>query len=90
MLFIFKNPRFLADKGRSGDDRILEESMMKEIGTSLNEPKAETGVNNQLPKKTQDDNTICSVTSKDGTTIGYRHLGHGPALILLHGLMECA
>jgi pimeloyl-ACP methyl ester carboxylesterase len=29
-----------------------------------------------------------SVTSKDGTTIGYRELGHGPGVVLLHGIME--
>jgi pimeloyl-ACP methyl ester carboxylesterase len=29
-----------------------------------------------------------TVTSKDGTTIGYRQLGHGPAVVLLHGIME--
>src|SRR5262245_53147543 len=29
-----------------------------------------------------------SVTSKDGTTIGYRQTGHGPGLILLHGGMK--
>jgi pimeloyl-ACP methyl ester carboxylesterase len=29
-----------------------------------------------------------SVTSKDGTTIGYRQRGHGPGLILLHGGMK--
>ena len=26
-----------------------------------------------------------SVTSKDGTIIGYRQIGHGPGIILLHG-----
>lgn len=26
-----------------------------------------------------------SVTSKDGTTIGFRQLGHGPGLVILHG-----
>jgi len=26
-----------------------------------------------------------SVTSKDGTTIGFRQLGHGPAIVILHG-----
>lgn len=31
-----------------------------------------------------------SVTSKDGTTIGYRQLGHGPGVVLLHGIMESA
>ena len=30
------------------------------------------------------------VTAKDGTTIGYRQLGHGPGLVLLHGMMESA
>jgi pimeloyl-ACP methyl ester carboxylesterase len=30
------------------------------------------------------------VTSKDGTTLGYRQLGHGPALLLVHGAMESA
>ena len=34
--------------------------------------------------------TTSSVTSKDGTTIGYRQLGHGPGLVLLHGAMESA
>src|SRR5262245_12634225 len=29
-----------------------------------------------------------SVTSKDGTTIGYRQMGHGPGLMLLHGGMK--
>jgi len=29
-----------------------------------------------------------SVTSKDGTTIGYRQLGYGPGLVVVHGAME--
>ncbi|MGD0966538.1 MAG: hypothetical protein ABSA57_21950 [Candidatus Acidiferrales bacterium] len=29
-----------------------------------------------------------SVTSKDGTIIGYRQLGLGPGLILVHGGMQ--
>lgn len=29
-----------------------------------------------------------SAVSKDGTTIGYRQLGHGPGVILLHGSMS--
>ena len=28
------------------------------------------------------------VTSKDGVTIGYRQLGHGPGVVLLHGMMS--
>lgn len=31
-----------------------------------------------------------SVTSKDGTTIGYRQLGQGPGIVLIHGAMESA
>ena len=31
-----------------------------------------------------------SVTSRDGTTIGYRRLGHGPGLIAVHGGMQAA
>lgn len=30
------------------------------------------------------------VTSKDGTRIGYRQLGHGPGVVMLHGAMESA
>lgn len=33
---------------------------------------------------------VGSVTSKDGTAIGYRQLGRGPGLVLLHGAMESA
>lgn len=31
-----------------------------------------------------------SVTSKDGTTIGYRRLGRGPGLVILHGGLQAA
>lgn len=34
--------------------------------------------------------TTGSVTSRDGTTIGYRQLGHGPGVVVLHGAMESA
>jgi pimeloyl-ACP methyl ester carboxylesterase len=34
--------------------------------------------------------TTGSVTSRDGTIIGYRQLGHGPGVVLLHGAMESA
>ncbi|RPI95867.1 MAG: alpha/beta hydrolase [Chloroflexi bacterium] len=30
------------------------------------------------------------VTSRDGTNIGYRQLGHGPGIVLLHGMMSSA
>ncbi len=29
-----------------------------------------------------------AVTSRDGTTIGYRQVGHGPGVIVVHGMME--
>src|SRR5262245_37313698 len=31
--------------------------------------------------------STASVVSSDGTTIGYRRLGHGPGVILVHGSM---
>ncbi len=31
-----------------------------------------------------------SVTSRDGTTIGYRQLGRGPGVIAVHGGMQAA
>ena len=34
--------------------------------------------------------TTGSVISQDGTTIGYRQLGHGPGVVLLHGAFESA
>ena len=34
--------------------------------------------------------TLDTVTSKDGTVINYRQLGHGPGVVLLHGSMESA
>ncbi|HEY7021190.1 MAG TPA: alpha/beta hydrolase [Ktedonobacterales bacterium] len=39
---------------------------------------------------TQERYTTDSVTSRDGTTIGYRQLGHGPGIVALHGAMESA
>ena len=32
--------------------------------------------------------TLSSVTSVDGTAIGYRRLGDGPGVVLLHGAMS--
>lgn len=34
--------------------------------------------------------STASVTSQDGTTIGYRQMGNGPALILVHGGMQAS
>jgi pimeloyl-ACP methyl ester carboxylesterase len=38
----------------------------------------------------QEGYTLASATSRDGTPIGYRQLGHGPGVVLLHGAMESA
>src|SRR5438034_7864763 len=35
-----------------------------------------------------DGGAVASVTSADGTTIGYRSRGRGPGLVILHGGME--
>ncbi|MFL5707104.1 MAG: alpha/beta fold hydrolase [Ktedonobacteraceae bacterium] len=44
-----------------------------------------TSVNNQSTATARESYTIGSVISRDGTTIGYRQIGHGPAVVLLHG-----
>jgi pimeloyl-ACP methyl ester carboxylesterase len=52
--------------------------------------KTQTSVNN-LPVVATSEHYITNfVTSQDGTTIGYRQLGHGPGVVLLHGAMESA
>ena len=45
---------------------------------------------NQTAERTQAAYTTDSVISKDGTKIGYRQLGHGPGVMMLHGAMESA
>jgi pimeloyl-ACP methyl ester carboxylesterase len=52
--------------------------------------KTQTSVKNQLTSTTREHYTTDSITSQDGTTIGYRQLGHGPGVVLLHGAMESA
>lgn len=45
-------------------------------------------VNNQATATTREQYATSFVTSSDGTTIGYRQLGHGPGIVMLHGAME--
>lgn len=52
--------------------------------------KTETIVNNQSPATARETYTTGVVPSKDGTTIGYRQLGHGPGVVVVHGAMESA
>jgi len=44
-----------------------------------------TSVNNQSTAPAREHSTTGSVTSQDGTAIGYRQYGHGPGVVLLHG-----
>src|SRR5258708_4464455 len=52
------------------------------------EPKAID--NNQSTTTVREPSTTGSVTSADGTTIGYRQYGHGPGLVLVEGGMQIA
>lgn len=47
-------------------------------------------VKDQSIAPTKTNYTTGSVTSNDGTTIGFRQLGHGPAVVVLHGSMSSA
>ncbi len=47
-----------------------------------------TSINNQAPAPAGAPYTTAHVTSKDGTTIGYRQLGQGPGVVILHGSMS--
>lgn len=52
--------------------------------------RAETSATDRSSATTRDHYTTDFVTSKDGATIGYRQLGHGPGVALIHGAMESA
>ncbi|WIG60792.1 MAG: hypothetical protein OJF49_003540 [Ktedonobacterales bacterium] len=47
-----------------------------------------TSINNPMTTTTWEQYATNYVTSRDGTTIGYRQLGHGPGIVMLHGAME--
>jgi pimeloyl-ACP methyl ester carboxylesterase len=49
-----------------------------------------TIVKNQPTAAELEHSSTGSVISRDGTTIGYRQLGRGPGLVVLHGAMESA
>ena len=50
--------------------------------------KSSTSVSEHSTAIVANQSMTASVTSKDGTTIGYRQLGHGPGLVILHGTAE--
>ncbi|MCD9025096.1 alpha/beta hydrolase [Cohnella silvisoli] len=52
--------------------------------------KTKTSVKHQSAAAARVHYTTSFVTSKDGTTIGYRQLGRGPGVVLVHGTMESA
>lgn len=47
-------------------------------------------VKNQPTVAVREQYTTGFVTSRDGAVIGYRQLGHGPGVVLLHGMMSSA
>src|SRR5215211_5134538 len=52
--------------------------------------KPKTSVENPSTTTARERYTTGSATSKDGSTIGYRQLGCGPGMMLLHGSMSSA
>jgi len=52
--------------------------------------KPKTSVKDQSTVAAREHYLTGSVTSKDGSAIGYRQLGHGPGVVLVHGTMESA
>lgn len=50
----------------------------------------QTSANHPATTATREDYITDFVISRDGTTIGYRQLGSGPGVVLLHGAMESA
>src|SRR5438552_18471475 len=52
--------------------------------------KTKTSVTNPSTATERERYTTGFVTSKDGTSIGYRQFGHGPGVALVHGTMSSA
>ncbi len=52
------------------------------------QPVKAANVKNQSTVAAREHYITGSVTSKDGTTIGYRQLGHGSGVVILHGSMS--
>jgi hypothetical protein len=50
--------------------------------------KSNTNVSGHSTAIVANQSMTASVTSKDGITIGYSQLGHGPGLVILHGTAE--
>jgi pimeloyl-ACP methyl ester carboxylesterase len=67
---------------------VQENEESQEKGYQHMKPK--TSFKNQSTATAREHYTTGSVTSQDGTTIGYRQLGHGPGVLLLHGAASSA
>src|SRR5258708_20310545 len=80
----FVSSRQRSEKGLSGFGFFcLSTSHVHQKGDQ--HMKTNTSANNQATATAREHDTTGSVTSADGTTIGYRQLGHGPGVLLLHG-----
>jgi hypothetical protein len=55
------------------------------LEVAAHQMKSNTSVSEHSTAIVANQSMTASVTSKDGTTIGYRQLGHGPGLVILHG-----
>ena len=71
-------------------DRRQDCSRVRRWPSDIRAPRSLTGIIGVTVTRmiTERTFTTCSVTSRDGTTIGYRQVGSGPGLILLHGGMQ--
>src|SRR6266568_8936499 len=65
-------------------------SMILEQKKGYQHMNTNASVNNPSITTAREQYTTSSVTSQDGTTIGYRQLGHGPAIVLVQGAMGSA
>jgi pimeloyl-ACP methyl ester carboxylesterase len=52
--------------------------------------KTETTIENRLAIAVSEYDAANFVTSRDGTSIRYHQIGHGPGVVMLHGAMESA
>jgi pimeloyl-ACP methyl ester carboxylesterase len=69
---------------------IIRRQIAYEVEEGLQRMATKTSGAGQPSASKQERFITDSVTSKDGTTIGYRQLGHGPGIVALHGAMESA
>ena len=69
---------------------VIRYQIAYEVEEGLQIMATTTSGASQPSASTQERFSTDTVTSKDGTIIGYRQLGHGPGIVALHGAMESA